>query len=517
MTASADQSTTPIAATLTALDVKALESAAAVVAPHAADASAVSSAAPVEPPVPLAAEKDLAQSAATVDAQQAREADSTAYLMEAEDEIVVEEQAVSLDLLASTNPEDLPVADSAIETVDDASAEPASTEVTEQQSGSPEAQVAIEKVQEVVTSTIAAGPEGAQQMGDAKIQPGVPASEGMDRPMSDDGDVASNAVEAASEQDPSSIELMLDVEVEEVSFDDLHAVDVGDGAEVVEESISLEDLTEGSPEPTEPEDEKEEVSAVTIAANLPAETKKPNKQPHQSRRKSLNEANKPSSKPTSTTSPSTQINKQGSGLQRNPSGKRHNDRPKPTFEGDRSKDGKAPESKEEAVPAKKPVLQAYVNPNRVASGGLDKKKLSPEELDRKMEEMRLKNAELMKKKEAAAADARAFEEAQKEIKRREEEERRRKREELSAKREKDMEAQAALNALTREREENAARKAKAMAGREWDKDKEHAAFVAAGSRTGRPRGPSHGSRNTRGVGVRPDLAKQDGSVSHQPS
>ncbi|KAJ3190652.1 hypothetical protein HK101_008512, partial [Irineochytrium annulatum] len=123
----------------------------------------------------------------------------------------------------------------------------------------------------------------------------------------------------------------------------------------------------------------------------------------------------------------------------------------------------------------------YVNPNRIASGGLEKKKLSPEELDRKMAEMRIKNAELLRKKEASAADERAFLETQKEIKKKEEEDRRRRREELTMKKEKEEKAKAAFDALTREREENAQRKLQAKAGREWDMGKEGKQPAAGGA------------------------------------
>ncbi|KAI8850859.1 hypothetical protein BC829DRAFT_143905 [Chytridium lagenaria] len=210
-------------------------------------------------------------------------------------------------------------------------------------------------------------------------------------------DITSNAVEAASVQDPSSIEVF---EAEEVS--------VNEGVEVVEESISLEDLTEGSPEPTEPESTlslapepvepiEESISLEDLTEGTPEPTE-PEASGSVASAKPVTSPAKPRTTSDSLSNAGPQPRK---GLARNPSGKR-NDKPRASNEGER------PVSTREAKPVlgadgnpevRKPAPAPYVNPNRVASGGLEKKKLSPEELDRKMEEMRLKNAEILRKKE----------------------------------------------------------------------------------------------------------------------
>ncbi|KAJ3294945.1 hypothetical protein HK104_003151 [Borealophlyctis nickersoniae] len=117
----------------------------------------------------------------------------------------------------------------------------------------------------------------------------------------------------------------------------------------------------------------------------------------------------------------------------------------------------------------------YNNPNRVLTGGADKTRLTGEELEKKMAAMKLRNEEIRRKTEEAAADEAAWQDS--ESKRMQEDaaaqeaERQRRLEEREAARKKREESKAYQDALRREREENAQRKSQAMASREWDQDK----------------------------------------------
>ncbi|KAJ3112872.1 hypothetical protein HDU96_004055 [Phlyctochytrium bullatum] len=266
--------------------------------------------------------------------------------------------------------------------------------------------------------------------------------------------------------------------------------------EVVEESVTLEDLNEELSEghAAQPQATADHVTSQTLVPERHAG--QPSNQPSPSR---TVKGGKPSPTRTDGSATPNRRRSQGGASQKNKrSGTSEGTKlsnSKPAQDGTPGKP--AAQVEEKGIPldslggsskpdvSKKPVGQPYVNPNR---------RMTKDELDRKMDEMRKKNAEILKRNEAAEADARAFEEAQKEIKKREEEERRRRREELQAKREKEEKAKAAFDALTKEREENAQRKIKAMTTREWDKDKEELSFQQNQQKQSRPRGPSFRGR-----------------------
>ncbi|KAJ3190184.1 hypothetical protein HDU85_000475 [Gaertneriomyces sp. JEL0708] len=128
-----------------------------------------------------------------------------------------------------------------------------------------------------------------------------------------------------------------------------------------------------------------------------------------------------------------------------------------------------------ATGAEKPATPSYLNRQRHLTGGADKTRLTGEELEKKMEAIRLKNAELLKKTQAIADDERMWKEAELQRAAKEEQTRQRRIAETKAAREAEAKRrqlnQKAQEALKREREENAMRKAKAMANREWDQDK----------------------------------------------
>ncbi|RKO93002.1 hypothetical protein BDK51DRAFT_30066 [Blyttiomyces helicus] len=144
-----------------------------------------------------------------------------------------------------------------------------------------------------------------------------------------------------------------------------------------------------------------------------------------------------------------------------------------------SKRGSEKKAKDADASGKAPAKQGggspYVNPNRVLTGGLDKKRLAGDELEKRMEEMKRKNAEILRKKQAIEDDEKEWNlrDAEARKKAAAEEEARR-REALAAKQkeeEKRSEKRKQEYEIKKEREENAARKGRAMAGREWDQDK----------------------------------------------
>ncbi|KAI8819658.1 uncharacterized protein EV422DRAFT_568618 [Fimicolochytrium jonesii] len=126
----------------------------------------------------------------------------------------------------------------------------------------------------------------------------------------------------------------------------------------------------------------------------------------------------------------------------------------------------------EAAGVTKPAAGPYRNPNRVLTGGADKKRLTKEELDLKMREMRRLNAELVAKKEAVAADEQAWHDAERVRTAQEQQEREQRLAQeaanRAAQRKKQEETMRIQAQLKRERAENAARKAQSMASREWD-------------------------------------------------
>jgi hypothetical protein len=73
--------------------------------------------------------------------------------------------------------------------------------------------------------------------------------------------------------------------------------------------------------------------------------------------------------------------------------------------------------------------------------------MTPEELEKKMAEMKLKNAEILRKKQAAEEDALLFEATEKRQKQREEDERKRMREEREKQKERQKAEEAKMEAL----------------------------------------------------------------------
>ncbi|KAJ3149740.1 hypothetical protein HDU89_003497 [Geranomyces variabilis] len=148
-----------------------------------------------------------------------------------------------------------------------------------------------------------------------------------------------------------------------------------------------------------------------------------------------------------------------------------------------------------------PRVQPYVNPNRVATGGLDKKRLTEEELDEKMAAIRAKNEALKQKQEAARADEERFnqiESAERARRKLEDQERRAAQAaQRAAERVRVLESRRVQEQLRREREENAARKAKSFSGREWDVGK-----VVGGSDTGRNETSNWNDTSPRASGYR---------------
>ncbi|KAI8920015.1 hypothetical protein DFJ77DRAFT_450794 [Powellomyces hirtus] len=132
-----------------------------------------------------------------------------------------------------------------------------------------------------------------------------------------------------------------------------------------------------------------------------------------------------------------------------------------------------PESK--AEPAT-PKSEPYRNPNRVLTGGVDKKRLTPEELEAKMADIRLRNELLIKKQEAVQADKEQFTQLEAEERERNKLENEKRRaadaERRAAERSRAAENRRVQDNLRREREENATRKAIAFSGREWDAGKD---------------------------------------------
>ncbi|TPX63913.1 hypothetical protein SpCBS45565_g06239 [Spizellomyces sp. 'palustris'] len=147
----------------------------------------------------------------------------------------------------------------------------------------------------------------------------------------------------------------------------------------------------------------------------------------------------------------------------------------------------------------------YVNRKRHETGGADKKRLTGEELEKKMQEMKRKNAEIIKKQQAVEADEQEWRAAESERRKKEDEERERQSAETRAARQVAKQRREETNAiqqtLRREREENAARKAQLRGTREWDLDKEEVKQDPERRRDngwGRPRESNRGGRGRGG-------------------
>ncbi|OZJ05858.1 hypothetical protein BZG36_00864 [Bifiguratus adelaidae] len=172
----------------------------------------------------------------------------------------------------------------------------------------------------------------------------------------------------------------------------------------------------------------------------------------------------------------------------NPSGKKPRSKPKGTAT--ESKDKSATEEAravEESHRAK-----PYVNKERVLSGG-SKATVTADELTARMERIRLRNAEIEKKRQLVEADEKAYMEEEKEAERleaqrRETEKARRAAEQAERQRRQAMDRKM-QQALRTEREENASRKAKAMESREWDRNKQESDWNTSKryGRSSRPR------------------------------
>ncbi|KND04819.1 uncharacterized protein SPPG_00522 [Spizellomyces punctatus DAOM BR117] len=154
---------------------------------------------------------------------------------------------------------------------------------------------------------------------------------------------------------------------------------------------------------------------------------------------------------------------------------------------------------------KQKPTKPYVNRKRHETGGADKKRLTGEELEKKMQEMKRKNAEIIKKQQAVEADEQAWRAAETERRKKEDEERERQFAETRAARQvakqRREEADAIQQTLRREREENAARKAQLRGTREWDLDKEEVKQDPDRRRDngwGRPRESHRGGRGRGG-------------------
>ncbi|KAJ3021727.1 hypothetical protein HKX48_007896 [Thoreauomyces humboldtii] len=145
----------------------------------------------------------------------------------------------------------------------------------------------------------------------------------------------------------------------------------------------------------------------------------------------------------------------------------------------------------------------YYNPNRVLTGGVDKKRLTPEELDKKMEDIRRRNQELKRKQEAVRQDEEQFRMVETAARTQQKEEADRRRvmemEQRASDRAQAAERRKVQDALRKEREENAARKAKSFGTREWDVGKTETGRGGsnAGGDTGVPQRAYEAGRDSR--------------------
>lgn len=141
-------------------------------------------------------------------------------------------------------------------------------------------------------------------------------------------------------------------------------------------------------------------------------------------------------------------------------------------------------------PTKPPTTSNAARGDRRATGGLQKPKLTPAELEAKMQRMSLRSAELTERHQRAEADRQSFdkrEEVAKEVAKQRSKEERRDRQQMMG-----------------EREKNRQRKLKAMEGREWDMQKQEADYdpraAAAAQRGGFGRGANGGVVGARDAG-----------------
>ena len=147
---------------------------------------------------------------------------------------------------------------------------------------------------------------------------------------------------------------------------------------------------------------------------------------------------------------------------------RHNTAPPPSEPSPSISSGSVPTA---AAPTEAPKHTNTARGDRRATGGLQKAKLTPEELEAKMKSMSLRSAELTERHQRAEADRASFdkrEEVAKETAKQRTKEERRDRQQMMG-----------------EREKNRLRKLKAMEGREWDAEKQEDDYAPRNKAFGR--------------------------------
>jgi len=178
-----------------------------------------------------------------------------------------------------------------------------------------------------------------------------------------------------------------------------------------------------------------------------------------------------------------------------------------TEEVDEKGDNDKGKEKEKRGPRK--VQEPYINLDRINTGGLKTEKLSPEELEKVMERMRINNEKIMARRELVEADEDSFKsqlDADTERRKAERHARQAKfaadKQARSAKSEADKKVQDQVDAL---RADAIKRKLAKQGGREWDAEKKDDNWVARGNpgrgaargrgrgRGGPPRNPNEGS------------------------
>lgn len=148
-----------------------------------------------------------------------------------------------------------------------------------------------------------------------------------------------------------------------------------------------------------------------------------------------------------------------------------------------------PESKTDTKPEAKPTSNT-ARGDRRATGGLQKPKLTADELEAKMKTMSLRSVELTERHKRAEADRASFdkrEEVAKEVAKQKSKEERRDRQQMMG-----------------EREKNRLRKLKAMEGREWDAEKQEEDYNP------RARGGFGGRGAHRGIAGQRDVSGASG-------
>ncbi|CAG8521647.1 19880_t:CDS:2 [Gigaspora margarita] len=122
----------------------------------------------------------------------------------------------------------------------------------------------------------------------------------------------------------------------------------------------------------------------------------------------------------------------------------------------------------------------YVNKDRVLSGGRVREKVDEEELEKRMQRIRLQNEKIMEKRKMVEEDEEKFRKAEEERKKKEledqEVQRKLREEEEEERRRRDFQKKQLQEQLDNEREENAKRKTQNRDAREWDKEKEESGW-----------------------------------------